>query len=268
MGNIRTFLKAQALTRLPDSWLRALKIRHYERILTSFDEADEPDLTIVRQLVVPETTAIDLGANIGVYTKVLSSLTGSKGRVIGVEPVAETFGILSHNVRMLGMSNVTLVNAAISDRSEMVMIEVPNYESGGANFYQAHVVDGESDAGHTRRRAQVRSITLDEIAPSDETISFIKCDVEGHELKCLAGAESVITKHHPAWLIEVSGDPDAGNSNARDVFGLLERQGYSGWFFDGQRLHRRRAGDRSTNYFFLTESQVSGLENAAPHLLE
>lgn len=267
MVSFRAFLKAQALTRLPDSWLRALKARHYERSLRRFREDDEPDLMVVRKLVAPMTTAVDLGANVGVYTKVLSSLTGPNGRVISVEPVAETFGILSRNVQVFEMTNVLLVNAAVSDKSEMVTMEVPTYESGGANFYQAQVVDNKPDRQQTARRVRVRSMTLDEIASGEENIGFIKCDVEGHELKCLAGAESVIANHHPAWLIEIWGDPDCMGSQAADVFALLEAHGYSGWFFDGRRLHRRRPGDRCTNYFFLTAPHVSGLQNTAPELL-
>jgi FkbM family methyltransferase len=264
--SIREFLKAQALTRLPDSWLRALKGRHYERVLRRLKEDEEPDLTVVRQLVAPNTTAIDLGANIGVYTKVLSSLVGRSGRVISVEPVAETFGILSRNVQALGMKNVMLVNAAISDKDEIVTMEVPDYESGGANFYQAQVVDIESAPPRAGRHIRVPSVTLDEIASGEDSVAFVKCDIEGHELRCLAGAQSVIATHHPAWLIEIWGDPDDAGSHAAAVFAVLEAGGYAGWFFDGRLLHLRRPGDRSTNYFFLTATHVSDLQGTAPHL--
>jgi FkbM family methyltransferase len=197
---------------------------------------------------------------------VLSSLTGPYGRVISVEPVAETFAILSRNVQALGMTNVTLVNAAVSDKSEMVTMEVPSYESGGANFYQAQVVE-TNDRLTTGREVRVRSVTLDEIASREQRIDFVKCDIEGHELKCLAGAESVIAIHHPAWLIELWGDPDCASSHAAAALALLEARGYSGWVFDGRRLHQRGPGDRSTNYFFLTPAHVSRLRRTAPQLL-
>jgi len=267
VANFRAFLKAQALTRLPDSWLRTLKARHYERTLRDFNEADEPDLTIVRRLVAPGATAVDLGANIGVYTKILSGLTSPSGRVVSVEPVAETFEVLSRNVRALGMANVTLVNAAVSDTTEVVSMVVPDYESGGANFYQAQVVDGAPDRPPTGRHVRVRSTTLDDLLSGHERVDFVKCDVEGHELKCLIGAESVIANHRPAWLIEVWGDPDGAGSPAARVFELLKQRGYRGWFFDGKLLRARAAGDRSTNYFFLTESHVARLRDSAPSLL-
>jgi hypothetical protein len=113
----------------------------------------------------------------------------------------------------------------------------------------------------------VRSTTLDDVVADHGHISFVKCDVEGHELKCLLGADRLIANSHPAWLIEVWGDPDAAGSTAASVFALLKGRGYGSWFFDGNRLHERRAGDRSTNYFFLTESHLAVLNDSAPYLL-
>jgi FkbM family methyltransferase len=267
VGNIRGFLKRQALTRLPEPWLRALRRRHYERVVRSFKEEDEPDLKIVKHLVPPGTTAIDLGANIGVYTKVLSSLTGPSGHVVSVEPVAETFGYLTGNVQALRMTNVRLVNAAVSDQSESLTMELPDNEFGGPYFTRARIVDSQQTPRAPGRYLRVRSTTLDEIAVGEDLISFVKCDVEGHEFECLAGAESVIAIHHPAWLIEVWGDPDELGSLAADVFGSLALRGYSDWFFDGKLLRKRQPGDRSTNYFFLTTAHVTHLRLTVPLLL-
>jgi FkbM family methyltransferase len=249
--------------------LVALKRRHYERILRAFDEDQEPDLRVVRHLVRPGATAIDLGANIGVYTKVLSTLAGADGRVISVEPVPPTFRILARNCRRLGMTNVQLVNAAVSDERRDLTMEVPDYRSGGENYYQAQVVAADASLRGTSRARHfhVHARTLDDIASDAESIAFVKCDVEGHELRCLAGAQAVLAKYHPAWLIEVSGDPDAAGSDAAKVFAVLESHRYNAWFFDGLRLIPRRRGDQHINYFFLTDSHVAQLRNAHPELL-
>ena len=267
MGHIREFLKTQALTRLPEPWLRILRRQHYARTVRKFNEHDEPDLAIVRHLVAFGTTAVDLGANIGVYTKILSTLVGPNGRVVSVEPVAETVSYLSRNVRVLRMVNVTVVHAAVSNATGTVSMEIPVNESGGPYFTRARVVDIERGRTLGHRSVRVRSMTLDEITVAAERISFIKCDVEGHELECLAGAESVIEKHHPAWLIEVWGDPDRAGSRAARVFSALDARGYTDWLFDGRFLRRRRPGDQSVNYFFLTSEHLARLRHLAPALL-
>ena len=48
-------------------------------------------------MVSPRDWIVDVGANVGHYTKRLSELVGPKGRVIAFEPILETFSILSES---------------------------------------------------------------------------------------------------------------------------------------------------------------------------
>ena len=95
MPGIYAVLKTQALRYLPEPLLQSIKARHYARMLRSFTIDQEPDLKLVQHLVKPGDTVLDVGANFGVYTRVLSQLVGPAGRVISVEPVPQTFSILS-----------------------------------------------------------------------------------------------------------------------------------------------------------------------------
>jgi FkbM family methyltransferase len=226
-------------------------------------------LVVVRKLVQRGTIAVDLGANFGMYTKVLSDLVGPTGSVISVEPVPQTFDALSRNIQALGMRNVSCVNVAISDRDGDVLMELPNYDTGGVNFYQATVVAPAAgtivDSG---RQVRVPALKLDTLIAGRGVVGFVKCDVEAHELACLAGAENVLNSHGPAWLVEVFGNPDKAGTNAMQVFKIFENLSYVSWWFDGQRLNKRRPGVRSTNYFFLKEAHTARLMDAAPNLFE
>lgn len=269
MSGIYSFLKSRALTVLPDSILQPLSVWHHRRVLRSFRDTDEPDLTVVRELVQPGTIAVDLGANIGTYTKVLSDLVGPAGTVISVEPVPQTFEVLSRIVRSLGMGNVSCVNAAISDSDGDVVMELPNYDTGGINFYQATVVASlDKRVVGSKRQVVVPALRLDTLVAGTGTVGFVKCDVEGHELACLSGAEMVLSSHRPPWLVEVSGDPDEPGTKAMQVFRIFEDRSYVPWWFDGHRLMRRRRDDVSTNYFFLKEAHTARLRDKAPHLFE
>jgi FkbM family methyltransferase len=264
---IYSFLKNRALNFLPDSLLQPLRVWHQRRVLRSFGDADEPDLTIVRKLVQRGTIAVDLGANFGVYTKVLSDLVGPTGLVISVEPVPQTFEVLSRNIRSLGMTNVSCVNVAISDLDGDVLMGLPNYDSGGINFYQAAIVgEGDDRIVHSGRHVRVPALRLDTVVAGKGTVGFVKCDVEGHELACLSGAEMVLNSHSPAWLVEVSGNPDEPGTKAMQVFRIFENLSYGSWWFDGNRLNERRNGDRSTNYFFLKAAHLDRLRRTVPEL--
>ncbi|HCU11499.1 MAG TPA: hypothetical protein DGB72_05160 [Gemmatimonadetes bacterium] len=267
MTPIYSFLKSRALTLLPDSILQPLRVWHHRRTLRSNPDTDEPDLRIVRELVQRGTVAVDLGANIGVYTKVLSDLVGPAGTVISVEPVPLTFDVLSRNIRSLGMDNVSCVNVAVSDSAGEVVMELPSFEAGGTNFYQATVVTtADVSAVDPKRHVRVAAMTLDTLVAGGGTVGFVKCDVEGHELACLSGASIVLKSHGPAWLVEIWGNPDEPGTGAMKTFRVFESLSYVPWWFDGQRLVKRRPGERSTNYFFLKEAHIARLKDRAPHL--
>ncbi len=258
MEQKQTWLKSLVLKMLPERILAPLKRRHYARVVSHCSEQDEPDLAIVTHLVKLGDCVIDIGANIGTYTKFLSRWVGSTGRVYSIEPVPLTFGFLKHNVEALHLENVDLLNCAISDRQGIVLMEVPTWERGGHNFYMARVTAQRSSA--SRKFLRVPCDTLSSLFGNlRREIAFVKCDVEGHELECIQGALGFFATQKPAWLLELSGDPDESASRAAQVVHLLEREGYRAYVFDGKRVNERLPGDTSVNYFFLAEAHRARL---------
>jgi len=253
---LRTIPKQLALRLLPNSILQFAKKVHYVRVLRRVTESDEPDLKVLKVLVEPGQFVADIGANIGVYTKYLSERVGPSGRVISVEPIPPTFDILHSNVRKLGLNSVETKNYAISDTDGQVRMEVPKYDSGGENFYGAHI--GSGGVGPMRSFV-VPAITVDALLSAVPLVHFIKCDVEGHELNCIRGALKTIARSKPAWLIEISGDIDDERLSSYQTSRILGNNGYGTYWFDGTTLRLRCPGTKSVNYFFLTASHLERL---------
>jgi hypothetical protein len=135
---------------------------------------------------------------------------------------------------------------------------IPRYRWGSECHYDATLESNQAKADC--RRVEISVGTLDSFfADRAETIAFIKCDVNYHELACLRGGMQTIRRSKPAMLIEVLPDPDRAGTAAAQVFELLERNGYGSYWFDGQKLRKRERGERSQNYFFLTGKHVRGL---------
>jgi FkbM family methyltransferase len=258
--SVKTAARA-LLERLPGPARRAARRAYYARLLRAADERDEPDLAFLKRVVGRGACVVDAGASIGLYTKFLSSLVGPEGRVYSVEPVPETYDVLASNVRRLGLGNVEALNYALSDADGTLQMEVPLWPEGGENLYEARAV--APGTGSRLRRVTVPSRRLDTLLP-EARVSFVKCDVEGHELRCLAGAAETVRRSRPAWLLEVWGDPDERGSHARAVFGAMEDLGYAAHCFDGVRLEPRRPGRRSVNYWFLLPEQARGLSEGNP----
>lgn len=171
--------------------------------------APEVDAVTCKRFIAPGANVLDIGANIGSFTKVFSEYVGASGTVHAVEPVRETFGYLLHNVESLGLKNVFLYNAAASDRCGFSHMVIPSWEGGGRNFYEASV----SDSGEL----PVRLLTLDSLF-YDLKPSFVKCDVEDHDVQVLLGAQRIITDFAPVWLLEIE--------HHETVMPLMESYGY------------------------------------------
>ncbi len=250
---IRGFIRSVT----PNDLLFKLKKIHYVRALQRFSEND---LKIVRLLVKPGQHVIDIGAHVGWYTKVLSELVGGHGRVYSIEPIVSTFDLLSFCIKKLKLMNVELINCAISDEDGFASMEIPYYPSGGENFYRARRVSSESGE-NTLRRFRVDQKAIDSIFVGVRNkISFVKCDVEGDEWSVVRGARRLIKESRPAWLVEVTGDPDIPNSDASMLMNYLSKEGYRAYWYDGRILRGRSRGDQSVNYFFLTPAHLKDLK--------
>ena len=85
----------------------------------------------LQQLVKEGDTVIDIGANLGYYTRPLADIVGAAGEVYAVEPVPVIFSVLKRNVG--GRKNVALLNYALG--SEERTIEMANDSVAAAGYF-------------------------------------------------------------------------------------------------------------------------------------
>jgi len=241
---------------LPTATLHSFK-RHYYAYLLRHERQEwaERDQVVVGHLIAPGDVVIDIGASIGGYTKYLSTRVGTQGCVYSFEPNPEIFDFLSHNVKILKLSNVEIFNVAISDRAGSAQLSIPRYRWGSECHYDATL---ENTADSRCRSVSVPTATLDSLL-GDKNISFIKCDVNYHELPCLLGAKSLLERCNPGMLIEIFPDPDTPTTTAYQAFALMQGMGYQAYWFDGTKLRLRLGGEKSQNYFFLTAKHLPRL---------
>jgi len=180
------------VARMSPATQSALRRLHYKRQIAKGQfETPEVEYQRLAEWVKPCDWVVDLGANIGHYTFRLSKLVGANGRVISLEPVAETFAHLCANC---AADNVTLINAAASDQFRALKMSIPVLaDSGLPNHYQAEI----AEAGTTPTLA----IAVDFLNIS-ERIALIKIDVEGHEVQAIDGAWTLICRDKPVLIVE------------------------------------------------------------------
>jgi FkbM family methyltransferase len=157
----------------------------------------EPEYTILDKFIMPGNWIIDVGANVGRYSKRFSELAGTIGRVIAFEPINETFALLVANLKRAKCTNVTFINAAASDKSYPVKMIIPFQVSGLKTSELSHIrSDSEEDNGF-----EVLALSIDTLK-IPHSISLVKIDVEGHEYEVLIGMLELINRDHPILIIE------------------------------------------------------------------
>ena len=154
--------------------------------------------------------AIDVGANIGHYTKRFSDLVGPKGRVVAFEPVPATFELLAANAARFAFANVTLLNLAASDATQTVAMSVPTFDTGLVNYYQAAI--SNDDTGLSALTCSIDSLKL------PGRVRMMKIDAEGHDAVVLRGARALLERDRPVVVIE---------SVSSEVTTLMAGLGYS-----------------------------------------
>lgn len=181
------------------SILMELKRIHYSRqIKRNKFNACEKEYDLLSTWLTEGDWTIDVGANIGQYTKRMSDLVGKTGRVIAFEPILETFYLLASNTnKFTNKINISLFNAAISDSTIVLGMDIPQSSSGVDNYYQAHLV--KSNTTHS-----VLCLPLDHFDFPDK-IKLVKIDAEGHELHVLKGMKSLLSRDHPVLIVEDHG---------------------------------------------------------------
>lgn len=234
---------------LPTPILTWVKTYYYSSSVRTFWE---DDVAPVKALVKPGDSVIDMGANFGWYTNVLSLLVGDGGKVYSVEPIPDTFQVMSGIIRKLKLGNVVPMNYAISKDDGMAVMCVPQHEYGGNNFYRAQIDLKQVGSSKAMKEYTVPMRSLDSLfLDIAGKVTFIKCDVEGHELAVISGGTKFLERSKPAWLMEVGGDPDREGTAAHQLFRIMKQYGYQIFFFDGQFLRLRPLGHWSVNYLLL-----------------
>jgi len=143
------------------------------------------------RIIKPGDICIDVGANYGYYSLLMSSLTGKEGRTIAVEPNPYVFSLLAATASVHS-SSIEPVQVALSDVTGYTTLVIPD------NFFgDASIVERKDKPRLARSRVDVKTQTLDELAVQLELprIDLVKIDVEGAEPGVFNGMNETISKN-------------------------------------------------------------------------
>jgi FkbM family methyltransferase len=191
---------------VPPAWF-------YRRRIAFECRNGEPELAHLAEFMPDGGTAVDVGANQGLFAFALAAVAE---RVIAFEPNPDYAGF----ARWMLRGRAEVHELALSDAPGRGTFFVPVSDRGMVLHYAGSLklTHGQFP---TITTYEVEIKTLDSLGVTD--VRFIKADVEGSEREVLDGARTVIARDRPVILLELlSGtheDPGACTAAICESFG-------------------------------------------------
>lgn len=149
---------------------------------------------VLWRLAEPGETCLDLGANLGYMTSLLSARVGSLGRVHAFEPHPDVFAALKGNVANFANKDAVTIydNAIGADDGVADLFESAEFE-GNEGTSSLLAENGQGFSRLPKHRVALRR--LDSLFGADVSIGLMKIDVEGAELDVFRGANGLLAGH-------------------------------------------------------------------------
>ncbi len=153
-------------------------------------------LNVFKKYYIPHTNILDIGANIGSHTLLMTEFISKDNLIFSFEPV---YGdVVQRNITDNGLEDkVCLFTQGLGKKNETIEINVMDRMKPN-NFGTVSIVKKIETA---ILKKKIGVITLDSIGLKN--ISLIKLDVEGMERDVLEGGRKTISENYPTIVIEI-----------------------------------------------------------------
>jgi FkbM family methyltransferase len=152
--------------------------------------------TMIKMFLKEGDIGIDVGANIGLMSLVMSHYCGKSGKVISIEPGPVSSALQKRNLFVNGAQNTVIVNSACTDFLGTVSLFInPSGESD--NQVHKNLSEYKFRDESSRLKVEVKAETLDHIISKEaefNRVKFVKIDTQGHDYYVLKGGEKLFSQ--------------------------------------------------------------------------
>lgn len=226
----------------------ATTMRIYQRNVQ--DRKWEPEAPYMKEVVRPGDICLHFGGSDGRHSFLLSKLVGPTGKVHVYEPSKYSYAIMTRLLRWHGLRNVTPHNAAIGASDGEMILSVPRKMSGHIGRAYGVVTDRGGSASDEKLATGNKTefidqptavVALDSLMKKENLprVDFIRCDVEGAEIRLIEGGRATLERDLPSLLIEIHPFSLQRNfgSSAEAVRDYFTGLGYRMWQLNDDNAH-------------------------------
>lgn len=171
----------------------------------------EKEMDFLRHWLRPGMTAIDIGANHGVYSLPMAHLVGPTGQVFAYEPGSETRALLERSRGLNAAANLDISSLALSDGER----------EGRLVFGSSSELNALGDSG-AGEMVRITSLDREDAARGWPSPDFVKIDAEGEEERIVSGGRNFFARHSPLIMFEIK----AGEKVNEHLRALFPTMGY------------------------------------------
>lgn len=199
---------------------------------------EDQEINLILKMVPEEGVILDIGANIGLYSRILASKR-PKAKVFSFEPSTEPYKYLLINANL---SNNIIFNIGLSDKSGIYSFY--EYEDDALSSFMP---SNRSKLKKISNYSSVNGFELLQLLNQANNIILIKIDVEGFEQEVINGLKPIIESQHPLMMIEL-----IFNEQSIYLFGYLIEIGYQAFYVKENELFQTNDLHKSYyNYIFV-----------------
>jgi len=150
---------------------------------------------LMAQIIVPGFTCLDIGANFGYFSILMSELSSPSGTTFSFEPNPRIVSLLRATSFVNG-GKIEVIEAAVSDVKGDAVLTVNDRELGGGTIKPNELIAGRS-------QVNVPVISVDDFVKEKQLhrIDLIKIDVEGIEPLVFKGMQQTIADNPDIHII-------------------------------------------------------------------
>ena len=178
----------------------------------------EREVEFVGKFLKEGMTAIDVGANLGLYSLAMSRTVGEAGQVFAFEPGKANRQHLENSIRLNRAVNITVSSCALSNMDKKGWLRIAS--SGEFNA----LVESESDA-ELVEAVDLTTLDTQLRVCNWQAIDFVKIDAEEHEAMILVGGRDLFSRFSPLVMYEIKGS-QTNNQSTRWMLELLGYRSY------------------------------------------
>lgn len=163
----------------------------YKLTYKSFKEKQDAfEISIIKKYTKTGNTVLDIGANIGFYAEILSTIVGEKGHVHCFEPDVTNFKHLQK--RCKDLKNISINNKAVADKTQVIKIYTSKQLNVDHRTYKPDDYDQEID---------IDAVSIDDYLQG-QSVDFIKMDIQGFEMSAVKGMTKTLQSPNLKMLSE------------------------------------------------------------------